>query len=134
MKKLFILSLFFVAFSVSAYAQEISFENLKTANVIDYGDVAKGANGNKTIVIKNTGKAPLILSDVHPSCGCTVSSFDKSPILPGKESEIKVSYNTNIVGAINKTITVTSNDLTTPTIILRLKGRVLEPAAEVASK
>ena len=102
----------------------ITFDKL----VHDYGNVQKGADGNSEFKFTNTGKEPLILSDVKTSWGCTVSAWPKEPILPGKSSSIKVNYTkTNVVGTISKQITVLSN-ATIPSVVLSIKGSVVDNA------
>jgi len=101
---------------------EITFESL----VHDYGTVYQGANGNCEFRFTNTGTEPLILSNVQTSCGCTVPSWPKEPILPGKTGVIKVNYTKmNMAGTISKQITVYSN-AKNGNIVLSIKGTVLE--------
>lgn len=90
---------------------------------IDYGTIEKGADGKRVFEFTNTGEAPLIISKVTSSCGCTIPKWSKDPILPGKTGEIQVKYNTNRVNPIRKTITVISN-AETPTVALKIKGLV----------
>jgi hypothetical protein len=71
----------------------------------------------------NTGTAPLIISKVSSSCGCTIPKKPEDPILPGQSGEIQVKYDTNRPGPIRKAITVISN-ADTPTKILKIKGTV----------
>jgi hypothetical protein len=100
----------------------ITFDNL----VHDYGSVYQGADGNCEFKFTNAGTDPLILSNVQTSCGCTIPSWPKEPVLPGKSAVIKVNYTkTNIVGIISKQITVYSNGKN-GTIVLSIKGTVLE--------
>jgi len=66
------------------------------ADTIDYGTVEKGADGVRVFEFTNTGDAPLIISNVKSSCGCTVPSKPKDPIMPGDSGEIKVKYDTNM--------------------------------------
>ena len=89
----------------------------------DYGTIAQGGDGNSEFRFTNKGNSPLILSSVQASCGCTVPEWPKEPILPGKTGSIKVKYNTNTVGAFNKSITVKSNAINT-TVVLQIKGNV----------
>ena len=91
---------------------------------IDYGEIAKGSDGVRVFEFTNTGDAPLVISDVKSSCGCTIPKKPEAPILPGKTGEIQVKYDTNRVGPIRKAITVTSN-ADTPTKVLKIKGTVL---------
>ena len=110
-------------------APVISFDKLTN----DYGKIQHGGNGDCVFKFTNTGKEPLILSDVRASCGCTIPSWPKEPIAPGKSNEIKVTYNTTRDGIINKTITVTSNASNSP-VVLSIKGEVLATPAEVVPK
>ena len=91
---------------------------------IDYGTIKQGADGLRVFEFKNTGKAPLVISGASSSCGCTVPSYPKDPIAPGGTGKIEVRYDTNRVGAIAKTIMVTSNATDTPNVALRIKGKV----------
>ncbi|MBQ3949002.1 MAG: DUF1573 domain-containing protein [Bacteroidales bacterium] len=145
MKKLFLLSLF-VGLSLTALnAQEVKQDNNtkdKSAvvekplngpqiefaeQVHDYGKVKKGGDGNCEFVFTNTGNEPLILSNVKASCGCTVPTWTKEPIMPGKTGTIKVRYNTNTSPqSFTKTITVSSNSINAPRLTLKIKGTIVE--------
>ena len=92
--------------------------------VHDYGTIENGANGECTFKFTNTGNAPLIISNAKGSCGCTVPSWPKEPIAPGASSEITVKYDTKRPGAINKSVTITSNAVNSPTKVIRIKGNV----------
>lgn len=98
----------------------------------DYGTVTKGGNGECEFRFKNTGKADLVLSNVRSSCGCTVPSWPKEPIPPKGTAVIKVKYDTNRVGPINKTVTVESNASNTSKVQLKIKGNVANKPAEKA--
>ncbi len=112
--------------TVSENGPEIEFEKL----VHDYGDVPYNGNGECEFRFTNTGNEPLILQKPKSSCGCTVPTWPKEPILPGESDVIKVTYKTTKVGQINKTITVTSNAKVNSTVVLRIKGKVLEQVPE----
>ncbi len=113
--------------SVGAYAQDkVAKIEFKT-DVIDYGTIEKGADGVRSFEFTNTGDAPLIISNVKSTCGCTVPKKPKGPILPGDTGVIEVKYDTNRVNPIRKTITVTSN-ADTPTVALKIKGVVIDPS------
>lgn len=96
-------------------------------NTIDYGTVTKESdNGIRSFEFVNTGDAPLIITNVQSTCGCTVPSKPTEPILPGKTGKIDVKYNMN-PGPIRKTITVESNAVNYPngTLSLKIKGEVI---------
>ena len=112
--------------SKAAIGPEIKFD--KTEH--DYGDVPYNGNGECEFRFTNTGNEPLLIQKPKSSCGCTIPSWPNEPILPGESDVIKVTYKTNRVGNINKTVTVTSNALKNSTVVLRIKGRVLEQTSE----
>lgn len=98
----------------------------------DYGNLKYGGNGTCTFEFTNTGNAPLIISNAKGSCGCTVPEWPKEPVAPGAKAKITVKYDTKKVGAINKSVTITSNAVNEATKTLRIKGNVA-PAPEGAS-
>jgi len=126
MKKLILLAVL-IGSAVTAAAQGAKIEFIAKDNTIDYGKVYKESDsGLRSFEFKNTGDAPLIITDVHSTCGCTVPSKPTEPIMPGKTGKIDVKYNMN-PGPIRKTITVESNAVNVEggRIALKIKGEVL---------
>lgn len=109
----------------TAKAGQLTFETEE----IDYGTIAQHADGERTFKFTNTGEAPIVISNVKTSCGCTVPEYSRTPILPGETSEITVKYATNRLGVFKKTITVMSN-ADQPTKVLKIKGEVLKSDTE----
>lgn len=131
-KVLFTLTMMLVAIFTfnKAMAQVESGPKIEfTKETHDYGTVKYGADGTCTFEFKNTGNAPLIISNAKGSCGCTVPEWPKEPIAPGAKAKITVKYDTKRPGAINKSVTITSNAVNEPTKVIRIKGNVL-PAPE----
>ena len=64
-------------------------------DAIDYGTIKQDAEGTRTFTFTNDGKTPLIISEAHGSCGCTVPTYPKEPIMPGQKAEIKVKNSSN---------------------------------------
>ncbi|MGJ5642151.1 DUF1573 domain-containing protein [Formosa sp. S-31] len=126
--------LFIGLISFSIQAQDKVAKIKFKSETIDYGTIEKGANGVRVFEFTNTGDAPLIVSKVTSSCGCTVPKKPDAPILPGETGQIEVKYDTNRVMPIRKTITVISN-ADTPTVALKIKGEVIDPSkAQVMEK
>lgn len=123
MKKI-VLVLFIGLLGFSLTAQDAAAKIEFKSETVDYGEIAKGSDGVRVFEFTNTGTAPLIVSKVSSSCGCTIPKKPENPILPGKTGEIQVKYDTNRVGPIRKAITVISN-ADTPTKVLKIKGEVL---------
>ncbi|WP_459188931.1 DUF1573 domain-containing protein [Parabacteroides sp. APC149_11_2_Y6] len=91
----------------------------------DFG-VIKEADGkvSHTFKITNTGDAPLVLTRVIASCGCTTPEWTKEPIAPGKTGEVKITYDPkDRPGPFTKSISVYSNGKT-GSYILTIRGDV----------
>ncbi|MBM76841.1 MAG: hypothetical protein CL846_00010 [Crocinitomicaceae bacterium] len=97
--------------------------------VHDYGKIEQHANGTCVFTVTNTGSEDLVISRCKGSCGCTVPECSTDPIAPGAKREIKVKYDTKRIGPINKSVTITSNAVNSPTKIVRIKGEIKAPNA-----
>lgn len=117
--KTLLLFLFIGFLSLSINAQEFKFEK----EIIDYGRINKGTNGERVFVFTNIGDKPLVISQVRSSCGCTIPKRPEKPILPGEKGEIKVSYDTKRTGGFAKSITIFSN-AKNPRKVIKIKGIV----------
>jgi hypothetical protein len=111
--------------SVAAPKIEISTETK------DMGTVPKGQVIETDFIIKNTGGSDLVITDARPSCGCTVSNFDKL-IKPGAEGKVHTSVDTkSFSGPISKSVLVVSNDPDRPQMNLFVKA-IVKPFVDVA--
>ena len=124
MKNLLFLMIMVAGFS-TAIAQTAPKFEFKT-EVIDYGDIQKGSDGLRVFEFTNVGETPLVIENVYSSCGCTVPTWTKTPVAPGKTGEIQVKYDTSRPGPIRRTITIYSN-ADEPTKAIKIKGKVLDP-------
>lgn len=136
MKKLILMSLFAFAATSFAVAQQQTpaapapVENKNQAEIEfveeshDFGNIKEGTLATYEFKFKNTGKEPLILTNVTASCGCTTPEWPKEPIKPGATGIVKAVYNSQgRPGAFQKSITVQSNAKTSMKI-LNIKGNV----------
>jgi len=126
-KKLVLLSIFCIAaFNLFAQKQQNNQKELITftEKIHDYGTIEVGSPGDCIFKFTNNMKTALVISNVKPSCGCTVANWPKEPVLPSKTGVIKLNYNTKIPGTFNKTIVVTSN-AKNANVLLRIKGNVI---------
>ena len=90
----------------------------------NFGTIKQGDKVEYTFQFVNTGKEPLIISEAHGSCGCTVPEWPKQPIKKGEKGEIKVTFNSaGKQGMQDKTVTITSNATDSPKV-LHIKGTV----------
>ena len=93
----------------------------------DFGTIPQGKPVTAVFKIKNKSKTPLIFTSVSASCGCTTPNYTKEPIAPGKTGEITATYNALSPGEFNKQVVVNTN-LSEEQVLLRLKGKVEQPA------
>ncbi len=92
--------------------------------VKDYGEVPKGDKLDWAFAIKNTGDADLQILAAKPGCGCTVADFDKV-IKPGETGKVTAHVDTtNFAGPISKTISIETNDPSTPEAVLTIHATV----------
>jgi len=119
-KILLIVSLFLTG--QIGYAQTLSVTPLE----LNYGVIKKGSEGTRQFTVTNKGNAPLVITNCQGSCGCTVPTCPKEPIMPKRTASIDVHYDTNRPGPFTKMVTVNSNDADTPTIVLKITGEVQE--------
>ncbi len=99
-------------------AEEVVMESVETSypvmtfkeSTYDFGDIIIGDVVEHTFKFTNTGDTDLLITNAKASCGCTVPSYSKTPIVPGGSGEIKVKFNsTGKSKQQTKTITITAN-------------------------
>ncbi len=93
----------------------------------DFGRVLAGEKISYSFKFRNKGKSDLLITKVSASCGCTVPEWPKTPIAPGEEGYITVTFNTaGRKGIQHKSVTVLAN--TNPnTTVLNIQAEVYQP-------
>lgn len=108
-------------------ASPVSFDKLK----FSFGKIPQGTPKGTSFTLKNNGSKPLIIEQATAQCGCTTPEYSKAPILKGKSTAIKVTYNAASPGPFTKTVTVKFLGIPEPTI-LTIEGEVLKGNAPPA--
>ena len=127
LKKIIILTILSISYTF-AYSQNtgkepiIEFEYIK----YNYDTIQQNSSGISKFYFKNMGSAPLIISKISTSCGCTNVSHPQKPIMPNEKGVIEVTYNTSQIGDFRKTIVVTSNATNATKSVLTIKGVVVK--------
>jgi hypothetical protein len=104
----------------------MTFEN----TVVDYGTIEQNGEPLRLLKFTNTGDAPLVINNARGSCGCTVPTWPKKPVMPGETGEIEIRYATNRIGQFSKTVTLTTNELSAEPHVIKVQGKVNEPTPE----
>lgn len=89
----------------SPVSPAISFES----TAIDLGEIAQNIPVEVVFEFTNNGESALVISEVKPSCGCTVADYPEGALAPGESGQITAEYNAKSPGAFSKTLTVRSN-------------------------
>lgn len=135
MKKICLILLIGV-FTTPLFSQQLAIINLlsprlETADfswivtTYDFGKIKVNKPATHEFRFTNSGDAPLVISSVQASCGCTVTDYSKDPIAPGGEGYVKATYNAAKVGVFSKTVTVNAN-AEESVVQLTIKGEVVE--------
>ncbi len=126
MKKLFLLVAFVIGFTSISLAQAKPGEFKFDSEVHDFGNIVLNKAVVHTFNFTNVGEAPIIISKVETTCGCTVPEYSKVPIKKGEKGFIKVTLTPSGPAVpIVKSITLTSNARTTTKVLL-IKGVYVE--------
>lgn len=90
----------------------------------DFGTIREGEVVEHEFNFTNNGQAPLVISNITASCGCTSPNWTKTPVNPGEQGFVKVVFNSTAKsGSQAPTVTIQAN--TSPTVTrLRMKGNV----------
>lgn len=107
--------------AVPVHGPKVSFDH----EVHDFDTIPFGGDGRCEFELTNVGDEPLIISNFSSSCGCLVPSCSREPIFPGKTSVLKVHYDTKRPGPFRKSLTLTTNAVDRPKVVLGVKGHVL---------
>ncbi len=92
-----------------------------------FGEVLQDTKNTFVFKFTNTGSEPLIIENATGSCGCTIPTFPKEPIAPGKTGNIEVVYSPGKQqGEQAKTVTITANTNPIQTI-LNISAKVKVP-------
>ncbi len=93
--------------------------------IYDFGEVTAGVAVTHTFILTNVGDAPLTITSVRTSCGCTTTALSKTTLQPGESVKLTATFDsTHYSGRVGKSIYVESNDPDTPKLVLVITGTV----------
>lgn len=125
MKKILVLTLLLLTGFNFVFGQaKIKFDNVS----LDLGTFSENDAVQKcTYTFTNVGDQPLVINQAIASCGCTVPTYTKTPVQPGKKGSVTVTYNGKgkFPGHFKKTITIRTNGV--PEVVrLYVEGNMKE--------
>jgi hypothetical protein len=78
--------------------------------IFDFGVIQQGEKVHFEFKFKNEGKTPLIITNATATCGCTQPEYPTTPVKPGEEGNIKVTFDSSgKSGMQDKIVTLTTN-------------------------
>jgi hypothetical protein len=92
----------------------------------DFGTMLRGTTKSHEFVIRNTGKAPLIIRNGGTTCKCTLSKVAEESIAPQGSTTVKLEWTAKAdAGPFRQTATVLTNDPTQSQIELLVDGQIM---------
>ena len=120
MKK--VLTLICILSCVAVFAQnDVKFNE----SVYKFGKIKHNIPATHVFTFTNTSSKPVVIEFANAECGCTTPEYSKDPILKGKSSTIKVTYNAANLGAFKKNVNVKFAHAQQP-IVLTIEGDVVD--------
>ena len=105
----------------------MEFESL----TLDYGTIDQHSEPLRLLKFTNNGDEPLVITNAKGSCGCTVPTWPKEPVMPGESADIEIRYATNRLGKFTKTVKFTTNETANaPQHVIKVTGNVLKVEEE----
>lgn len=61
-------------------------------DLYDFDSIKQGRDIQQNIYYVNEGSQPFFITDVKVSCGCTVPSYDKKPVMPKDTGFFQIAF------------------------------------------
>lgn len=90
-----------------------------------FGDVAICLNKKQTVVVKNVGKGKLALTSISATGSYAVAPTTPATLVPNGGLLLTVTFTPTVVGPALGTLSITSDDPLTPTLVVPLEGAAL---------
>jgi len=94
----------------------------------DFGDIGQDKVETE-FMITNNGNGILEIENVATSCGCTKGDVEKSRLLEGESTILKVSFDPKAMGDLHgkvyREVYIQSNDKNNPETIIKVYANVL---------
>ncbi len=126
MKKIYLLLCLVI--SVTAFAQAPSDITFKTTTH-SFGKIKQNVPATYVFTFTNNSAKPAVIEFANAECGCTTPEYSKDPILKGKTSSIKVTYNAANPGTFKKNVNVKFAGSQMP-VTLTIDGEVITAPAK----
>ncbi len=77
----------------------------------DFGEVINGRTAEQLLILRNTGSATLVISNLVAGCGCTGTLLSNDHIAPGDSGLLSITFNSSsFLGHVEKGVNFETND------------------------
>jgi hypothetical protein len=102
---------------------------------LDLGDMPNGEIAAREVAVRNDGDAPLVVSTITTSCGCTTAALEPMTIAPGGSGTLRITFDSgahgpDLRGPLMREVMIVSNDPATPEAVVSVVVNILEPVTE----
>ncbi len=98
-----------------------------------FGKIKQNVPATFIFTFTNNGAKPAVIEFANAECGCTTPIFSKDPILKGKSSTIKVTFNASNPGTFKKNVNIKFLQANLP-VVLTITGEVVPAPAKPKTK
>lgn len=98
-----------------------------------FGKVKQNIPVTYVFTFTNNSAKPAVIEFVNPDCGCTTPEYSKDPILKGKSSNIKVTYNAATPGTFKKNVNIKFASIELP-LVVTIDGEVVPATNKKSGK
>jgi hypothetical protein len=115
-----------LALGILAFAEQDKTPAIVVDNPVkDFGKVMKGEMLKHVFSFSNEGSGMLEILNAEATCGCQTTTFSAKQIEAGGSGQIEMSVDTSVlIGAINESVNITTNDPNRPAVIFSIKADV----------
>jgi uncharacterized protein DUF1573 len=91
----------------------------------EFGTVKAGRAVDKEFVVRNHGRAELVIESVKTSCGCTAALTDSTTVKPGGSTPLRVTLTAPAEpGRLEKSVLIKSNDPAHSTVEVKITATI----------
>ena len=104
------------------------------ATRLDLGEVVNGVVVERDVAVRNDGDAPLVVTEVLTTCGCTTAALEPMTLAPGEAGNLHIIFDSGahgpeLTGPIMRRVILVSNDPILPEATVDLQAVILPPEA-----
>ena len=99
---------------------------------LELGEMPNGEIAERVVAVRNDGDAPLVVTSITTSCGCTTAALEPMTIAPGESGALRIAFDSGahgpeLRGPLMREVTLVSNDPALPEAVVAVTATILPP-------